>query len=111
MAWAQTDRPKVLIHGRAIGASHARLARRWVSRLDWRMWCPLSALLTTPTQVLCQSGIEKQPRRLLLMLLQTTRSCRSIGPFDSRMAESARLMPVTASPMPAHAGAIAGLIS
>jgi hypothetical protein len=27
------------------------------------------------------------------------------------LAESARLMPVTASPMPAHAGALAGLIS
>ena len=26
-------RPTVLIHGRAIGATHARLARRWVSRL------------------------------------------------------------------------------
>ena len=25
--------PGGLIHGRAIGASHARLARRWVSRL------------------------------------------------------------------------------
>jgi hypothetical protein len=66
--------------------------------------------VTTSTPQLCQSGIGKQPRRLLL-LLQTTRSWRSIGPFDSPMAESARLMPVTASPMPAHAGAIAGLIS
>lgn len=32
-------------------------------------------------------------------------------PFYSPLAESARLMPVTASPMPAHAGALAGLIS
>ena len=36
---------------------------------------------------------------------------RSIGPFDFSLAESARLMSVTASPLPARAGAIAGLIS
>jgi len=36
------------------------------------MRCPLSALLTTLTQLLCQSGIGKPPRRLLLLLLQTT---------------------------------------
>ena len=40
-----------------------------------------------------------------LKLAQHRRS--SISP----LAESARLMPVTASPMPAHAGALAGLIS
>jgi len=74
------------------------------------MRCPLSALLTTLTQLLCQSGIGKQRRRLLL-LLQTTRSWRSIGPFNFPLAESARMMAVTASPLPAHAGAIAGLIS
>jgi len=67
--------------------------------------------LTTLAQLLCQSGVVKPPRRLLLLLLQTTRSWRSIGPFSSPMAMSARLMPVTASPLPAHAGAIAGLIS
>jgi hypothetical protein len=32
-------------------------------------------------------------------------------PFNFPLAESARLMPVTASPMPAYAGAVAGLIS
>ena len=62
------------------------------------------------TLLLCQLGIVKPPRRLLL-LLQTTRSWRSIGPFDSPMAESARLLPVTASPLPVHAGTIAGFIS
>ena len=58
-------------HGRAIGASHARLARRWVSRLKRQIRCPLSELRTTLAQLLCQSGIGRQPRRLLL-LLQTT---------------------------------------
>ena len=56
---ARPRKPKTLIHRRAISASHARRTRRWVSRVDRRMRCPLSALLTTPTQVLFQSGVGK----------------------------------------------------
>ena len=63
--------PKPCGSVRAIGASYARLARRWVSRLKRQIRCPLSELRTTLAQLLCQSGIGRQPRRLLL-LLQTT---------------------------------------
>ena len=35
--------PKALIHGRTIGASHAGLARQWVSHLDRRMRSALSS--------------------------------------------------------------------
>ena len=37
--------PKPLIHARAIGTSHALLARRWVSRLARQLSHPLSAVL------------------------------------------------------------------
>jgi len=53
---ARPRRPKTLIHRRAISASHARRARQWVSRLDRRMRCPLSALLTTPDAVAVPIG-------------------------------------------------------
>ena len=42
-----------------------------------RMRCTLSLLLTTLTQLPCQMGIGQQLRRLLPLLLQTTRSWRS----------------------------------
>jgi hypothetical protein len=45
-----------------IGASPARLARRWVSRLTQRLRRPLSAVLTAPAQTLCQSGSAKISR-------------------------------------------------
>ena len=45
------------------------------------------------------------------LLLQSTELGAASAQFNSPLAESARLMPVTASPMPAHAGALAGLIS
>ena len=100
---------KALIHGRAIGASHARLARRWVSRLARPLRRALSALLAALRQRACQSGNRKRPQQWLL--LQASRYWRNGSAFNSQLAESARLMPVTASPMPAHAGAQAGLIS
>ena len=104
------NRPKAPIHGRAIGASHARLARRWVSRLARRMRCPLSALLTAMAQKLCQSGIKKMPRDSYCCCKPQEVGATS-AQFNFPMAESARLMPVIASPMPAHTGALAGHIS
>jgi hypothetical protein len=53
------DRPKALIHGRAIGASHARLARRWVKRLTRRLREQVSAMLTAPEQSHCRADIKK----------------------------------------------------
>ena len=102
-------RSKALIHGRAIGASHARLARRWVSRLARPLRPALSAALAALRRRACQSGNRKRLQQWLL--LQASRYWRNVSTFNSQLAESARLMPVTASPMPAHAGAQAGLIS
>ena len=102
-------KPKTLIHGRAIGASHARLARRWVSRLARPLRPALSAALAALRRRACQSGNRKRLQQWLL--LQASRYWRNVSTFNSQLAESARLMPVTASPMPAHAGAQAGLIS
>jgi hypothetical protein len=101
--------PKTLIHGRAIGATHARLARRWVSRLARQRRNSLSAVLTSPPQSLCQEGIRKTPR--LHCCCNPQEFGAASAQFNFPLAESARLMPVTASPMPAHAGALAGLIS
>ena len=42
----RSDISSTLIHGRAIGASHARLARRWVSRLHESRAVRPSAVLT-----------------------------------------------------------------
>ena len=70
-------KPKTLIHGRAIGATHARRARRWVSHQARCLRELLSAVLTAPAQTLCRSGPAKIPRNPLP--LQTTRNWRSIG--------------------------------
>ena len=53
---ADQNRPKALIHGRAIGASHARRARRWVSRQARCLRELLSAMLRVPAQSLCESA-------------------------------------------------------
>lgn len=58
---------RTLIYGRAISASHARLAGRLVSRLARQLRNPLSAVLTARAQALCQLGIRKMPRPLLLL--------------------------------------------
>lgn len=56
-----------------------------------------------------QSGRAKMPRHHCCCYSHEVGAASA--PFNSPLAESARLMPVTASPMPAHPGAIAGLIS
>ena len=53
--------PKALIHGRSIGAYHARPARRWVSRVGRCLREMLSAVLIALAQTLRQSGIAKYP--------------------------------------------------
>ncbi len=60
-------KPKTLIHGRVIGASHARLARRWVSRLARQRRGPLSAVLTALARTRSQSLIRQMARTLLLL--------------------------------------------
>jgi hypothetical protein len=80
-----------------------------VSRLARPLRHALSALLAALTQRACQSGNRRWPQQWLLV--QASRYWRNVSAFNSQLAESARLMPVTASPMPAHVGAQAGLIS
>jgi len=50
------------------------------------MRCPLSAQLTTLTQVLCQSGIGKQPRRLLLPMSCSINSSMTWAALDALLA-------------------------
>ena len=61
-----------------------------------RMRCTLSLLLTTLTQLPCQMGIGQQLRRLLPLLLQTTRSWRS--------SDEAQIAPVSLGGPSAAAG-------
>ena len=87
--FSERAEPIGLIHGRAIGASHARLARRWVSRLH--LPSPdLSALLTTNAPEVGLTAATAVAARARL----------AQHPAHQPLAESARLMPVTASPCP-----------
>ena len=52
-----------LIHGRAIGASNARLARRWVSCPYRHMATRLSAVLTPQTCLFCRPPLGILPQR------------------------------------------------
>ena len=88
-----------LIHGRAIGASNARLARRWVSCLHRRMAYPTVSGADT------LSGARAATRRkdsapASPLPLQPAKGWRSIAPVYFPLAESARLMPVTHRPCP-----------
>ena len=79
-----------LIHGRAIGDPHARLARRWVSRLDQQVPQLLWAVSTPEVE-----PITVAPQ------LQISGNWRNIRLAEIPLAESARLMPVIASPVSA----------
>ena len=87
-------RSKALIHGRAIGASHARLARRWASRLVRPLLHALSAVLAALRRRAYQSGNRGSARN--------SGCCCSppeIGAtFNSLLAVSARLMRVMHRP-------------
>ena len=89
-------RSKALIHGRAIGASHARLARRWASRLVRPLLHALSAVLAALRRRAYQSGNRGSARN--------SGCCCSppeIGAtFNSLLAVSARLMRVMHRPKP-----------
>ena len=79
----------MLIHGRAIGASYARLARLWVSRLHLQS-PEISALLTTNAPEVSLTATTAVAAPTLL----------AQHPAHRPLAESARLMPVIASPCP-----------
>jgi hypothetical protein len=92
-----------------MGASHARLARQWVSRLARRLWHLLSAVLTAQRYYSSIWAFGKYRNRHCCCKPQEVGAASA--QFSFPLAESARLMPVTASPLPGYPGAIAGLIS
>jgi hypothetical protein len=61
-------RSKALIHGRAIGASHARIARRWVSRLARQCGTAVShADRLEAIDLTCPLGRRKRSQQYLLL--------------------------------------------
>ena len=68
-----------LIHGRAIGASNARLARRWVSSPHQRMSKPAVSRADTAVESVLRPSARRRPALCLPLQLQTTHVYRSIG--------------------------------